>query len=49
MSAGIRHRLSSLHPALALEVVSIVAIWAGLLWCVAETEERAMQRAEVRP
>ena len=48
MSAHIR--LHEVHPVLKLELLCVFAIWAGLLWCVAESEERAMQqRVEVRP
>lgn len=50
MSArNLRGFLSSVHPAFTIEVLVIVAVWAGMLWCVAASEERAMQRVEVQP
>lgn len=39
----IRKRLTDIHPAFALEVVFVVALYAMLLWCVATSEASSMQ------
>ena len=39
----VRYRLSRLHPAFTPEILTVIAVWAGLLWCVAASEDAAMR------